>query len=665
MLQRQLVADGLQLVGHRCGLARADHRDAERRPVPGHLDRVHAAKAGFYCFFASYGGDSNYQASSEDLSNKDQAALECFQVTPGPTSTTTQSSLTGSGVLGATGSVTDTATVTGNSAGGAPTGNVSFFWCYNASSSPTSCDASGNAVGTPSLTTGTPSADQSQATSTGFTPGKAGYYCFFASYGGDSNYQASSENLNGEGVAALECFQVTPGPTTTATQASVSSYDLSTDAGAVTDTATVTGNSAGGAPTGTVTFYQCFNASSSPTSCDATGTKLDTVGVTTGTPTADQSQAASAGFTPTQPGFYCFFASYGGDSNYLASSDTVTTSECFKVTQANFTVLKTDVPGNGNPVNPGSTIPYTVAIQNVGDGAGPATIKDTVPANLTVTGTPVCGTLTGSDTCVVSGSGNDWTFQVSLAAGDSVSVTFSAVVSATAKTDVVNTATITDGLCTTDTGCSSTVTNPVPFITVVKSANPASGTTVNFGQTITYTLAVSNSGSGDSGLVVVTDTIPTGTTYVAASASCGSVPHCTAAEASGVVTFTLTSVAAGASGLDLTFAVTVNAGTVGPVVNTASYTGAGCTVDGGGKPPVDGGGPVTCSTNTTTHPVTIPVAPGGGSNPAPPAPVQGATTVHTGSVWQSWGRIAFGSLMVGLALLLFGTALRRRRLYIA
>ena len=49
--------------------------------------------------------------------------------------------------LGASGSVTDTVTVTGNGTGGAPTGNVSFYWCYDASSRPTGCNSSGTAAG--------------------------------------------------------------------------------------------------------------------------------------------------------------------------------------------------------------------------------------------------------------------------------------------------------------------------------------------------------------------------------------------------------------------------------------------------------------------------------------------------------------------------------------
>ena len=45
----------------------------------------------------------------------------------------------------------------------------------------------------------------------------------------------------------------------------------------------------------------------------------------------------------------------------------------------NFTVKKTDVPGTGKPVVPGSKIPYTVTVKNIGSGAGSAVLNDPLP----------------------------------------------------------------------------------------------------------------------------------------------------------------------------------------------------------------------------------------------------------------------------------------------
>jgi fimbrial isopeptide formation D2 family protein len=185
---------------------------------------------------------------------------------------------------------------------------------------------------------------------------------------------------------------------------------------------------------------------------------------------------------PTAVGTYCFAAVYnpGPGSSYLTSNDnvsgTVQASECFSVTAPNFTVVKTDVPTSGTSVAPGSTIAYTVAVKNVGDGAGSATVTDAVPSSLTVKGTPACA-VTTPDTCSVGNpSGSTWTFTVSLAAGDSATVTFSATVASNATGSITNTATITTGPCTTAAGCSSSVTNPI-ITTAAAVVTPTTPTT--------------------------------------------------------------------------------------------------------------------------------------------------------------------------------------------
>ncbi len=98
----------------------------------------------------------------------------------------------------------------------------------------------------------------------------------------------------------------------------------------------------------------------------------------------------------------------------------------------------------------------------------------------------------------------------SVAAGATgLALTFSVTVNANATTTIDNVATITGPGCTTTTDCSTNHTNnPVAVFNVVKSSNPASGTTVVPGQTIAYTLTASNAGNGATGQEVVTDPIP-------------------------------------------------------------------------------------------------------------------------------------------------------------
>jgi uncharacterized repeat protein (TIGR01451 family) len=60
-----------------------------------------------------------------------------------------------------------------------------------------------------------------------------------------------------------------------------------------------------------------------------------------------------------------------------------------------------------------------------------------------------------------------------------------------------------------------TTTVSAPDVTVVKSVNPV-GPQIP-GTTLTYTVVVTNSGSGDANAVIVTDNVPANTTFVAGS----------------------------------------------------------------------------------------------------------------------------------------------------
>src|SRR4051794_15923691 len=91
----------------------------------------------------------------------------------------------------------------------------------------------------------------------------------------------------------------------------------------VSDTATLTGTK--GTVAGTVEFFSCFSASSTP-DCASGGTSR-------GTKTLSGGTATSNAFTPTAVGEYCFRVEYtpATGSHYLASSHTNSTTECFVV----------------------------------------------------------------------------------------------------------------------------------------------------------------------------------------------------------------------------------------------------------------------------------------------------------------------------------------------
>lgn len=104
-----------------------------------------------------------------------------------------------------------------------------------------------------------------------------------------------------------------------------------------------------------------------------------------------------------------------------------------------------------------------------------------------------------------------------------------------------------------------------PSITAVKSADPVSGSTVNVGDTIKYSVTVTNNGSAPAKFVRIRDYIPTGTTYVAKTASDNGVYS-----SNGYAEWVLTNLAAGAS-KTVTFSVTVNRDAPEIIKNEALY----------------------------------------------------------------------------------------------
>ena len=301
-----------------------------------------------------------------------------------------------------------------------------------------------------------------------FGPLGAGSYVFEVTYGGDTNYSP---------ISTPDCEPFSVGPVTPSLTTTVVTPESTNLGSSWNDTATVTGVSIF-APAGSVRFQLC-QATNAQTPCSG-GSLVD---VTLSAPTSSSGNVstyalpAADAFTPTSAGTYCYNVSYapGEDPNFSPVAEQSDT-ECFVVTSPFFSVTKTDVPGDGMPVTPGSTIPYTITIKNIGDGSGSATISDPLPSTLTVQGTPACAvTDSTTDTCTVTApasGGTTWTFAVTLAAGHTATVTFSALLAASATGTVVNTATITMGPCNPTSGCSSTVTNPIIVTTTPTTLPP-------------------------------------------------------------------------------------------------------------------------------------------------------------------------------------------------
>ncbi|MFN7944385.1 MAG: IPT/TIG domain-containing protein [Blastocatellia bacterium] len=213
-------------------------------------------------------------------------------------------------------------------------------------------------------------------------------------------------------------------------------------------------------------------------------------------------------------------------------------------------------------IGAGQNLTYSISVSN--NGVVPATgvaVSDTLPAGVNFVSANAsvgsCANNSGTVTCTI---GN-------LAVNASASVTI--VVAPTAAATLNNTATVTSA--TTDF---NPVNNSATTVTTVNVANadlevalsssPSNPVTVGSGQNISYSMTVYNNGPTSTATgVVLTDTLPTGTTFVSATPTSG---NCSVS--SGVVTCNLGNIPSSAG---VTIVVTPT--TAGKLTNSISVTG--------------------------------------------------------------------------------------------
>ena len=97
---------------------------------------------------------------------------------------------------------TDQAVATGNTAGGSPSGTMSFFVCGPMAGA-SGCPSGGQAVGS-QVPVAPGSGNRATATSAKFIPPSAGVWCFRAEYPGDGNYTAASDGSPGGCFTVLQ-----------------------------------------------------------------------------------------------------------------------------------------------------------------------------------------------------------------------------------------------------------------------------------------------------------------------------------------------------------------------------------------------------------------------------------------------------------------------------
>lgn len=175
---------------------------------------------------------------------------------------------------------------------------------------------------------------------------------------------------------------------------------------------------------------------------------------------------------------------------------------------AGFTLEKSASPASGTDVRSGSSITYTVTGTNTGASVlDPVTITDDLSGvlnNTTLDGTP---TASYGSAPILTGTTLTWTG--SLPAGQAVVLTYTVTVNDTVPeaTMIANHVTgqaVPPGLPPIVPPPVGTE-HPLSSFTLTKSSNPASGSAVESGGTITYTLTGTNTGATDLDPVVITD----------------------------------------------------------------------------------------------------------------------------------------------------------------
>jgi uncharacterized repeat protein (TIGR01451 family) len=263
------------------------------------------------------------------------------------------------------------------------------------------------------------------------------------------------------------------------------------------------------------------------------------------------------------------------DPNTANNADTEPTAV---IARADLAVTKTDSP---DPVTAGTNLTYTIGVTNNGPSDAQAvSLTDSVPAGTTF----VSLTAPAGWTCTTPTIGGNGTVTCTIP-------TLAAAASATFTLVVKVDANVPDGATLTNTAAvSSTTTDPTPLnntdtettgviaeadIEATKTDTPDP---VTAGTPLVYTIVLTNHGPSDAQAVSLSDPLPTNTTFLSLSPAPGWTCTTPAVGATGTVSCSVASVAAGTSA---TFTLVVKVDASAPdgstIVNGA--TGSSSTTD--------------------------------------------------------------------------------------
>lgn len=445
------------------------------------------ANAGSYYWIASYSGDVNNNAAAGSCGDAGETSV----VTRASPDISTQAVATDDTLPSS--AVQDTATLTGLSANA--TGTVTFRIYSDDECSTVVTTLGPVAIGT--VTGGTATA--TSPSYTGLT--SAGTYFFIASYSGDSN----NNGVEGECGDENEDVTINKAQPTVVTEVPFRLITLGPDGSDLTDTATLSGGTTTPPISGEIEFvlYGPFAAAPGPNSC--TADKVLNGGEGDHNPQS-RTVNGNGSYTTTNPvhvtnlGFYTWIATYNGDANNNAAthacglaSETVQVLPRQPVVSTQISATSLVIAGQGSVSfsdratisEASNTAGGTISFRLFGPGTTVAAACDTT------------GAVQGSSVAV-NGNG---TYQ-----GPAVSVSAPGFYSwvATYSGDANNlSATHACGLAS-ETVQVFSGQNP----TLQKIADPPTGSTVQRGDTIKYTVTVGNTGDVTVDDGVVTDTLP-------------------------------------------------------------------------------------------------------------------------------------------------------------
>jgi uncharacterized repeat protein (TIGR01451 family) len=243
---------------------------------------------------------------------------------------------------------------------------------------------------------------------------------------------------------------------------------------------------------------------------------------------------------------------------------------------ASLSLIKSSTNQGGDPLQPTERLTYTIRVTNTSSlTVTNALVSDTLPANTTF--------VPGSISLTPPGAGTEGSEPPSLASdltvnpSQAVTVTFAVTVNSPLldQTVLTNTASVTSAETAGPVGdtITDTVTNPVR-LSIGKSSQDANGGTLIPGDTLTYTIAVTNSGTADATNAAISDILPANTTFVPGSISL--TPSGAGTEGSEPPSLASDLTISPSQAVTVAFAVTVNLPLPNQTVltNTASVTSA-------------------------------------------------------------------------------------------